>query len=72
MGNLLNEIKNQNVLKKTRWQEVSEVLSAEELADIVEALEDPSIKTSAIIRVLKNRNVPVDRNTLVKWRRGER
>jgi hypothetical protein len=72
MGDLLNEIKSQNVTKRTRWQEVSEVLSAEELADIVEALEDRSVKTVAIMRVLKNRNIPVDRATLCKWRRGER
>jgi hypothetical protein len=72
MGDLLNEIKNLNVSKRTRWQEVCEVLSEEELADIIEALEDPTVKTVAIIRVLKNRNVPVDRATLSKWRRGER
>lgn len=72
MGQLFQELKEIKTTKPTRWEQVITTLPAEEVADLEEALDDPTISNTAIVQVLKRRGIIVDRQTVSKWRKGLR
>lgn len=72
MGKLFDDIRAESTAQTTRWKKVVESLSEDDRKDLEEALADETITNASIVRVLRNRNIVVDRNTVSKWRKGER
>jgi hypothetical protein len=72
MGKFADDIKSENNRPLSRWDKLTTQLSKEDLADLKDVLLDENVTTTSIVRVLRSRNIYVDRQTVTRWRKGER
>lgn len=70
MGNLLNELKNNNPPQRPRIAEIMDEMSNEDRADLMEALNDPKITGRAIAQVLKARGFSIHESSVYRYRMG--
>jgi hypothetical protein len=74
MTSLLDSIKAENYLGPTTGCNIAYVLSCmnkADQADLHAALADPTIQHTAIVRALKNRNLPIKPTAVARHRKKE-
>ncbi|WJZ48567.1 terminase small subunit [Actinomycetia phage DSL-LC01] len=73
MGNLLNEIKSEQVQvgKKSRIAEILEKMSEAEQKDLIAALDDQAIPASKISRVMARRGHKLSVQVIYRYRSGD-
>lgn len=69
MGNLLDEIRDEHQPRKRLMAIILEKMPKQDQADLVEAMKDPTIRTTAIHRVLQKRGVKVGYDRIAEYRR---
>lgn len=70
MGKIQDEIAAESVIKarRTRVEQICEVLSDEDRQDFMDALINPSVPINAIIRVMARRNLPISESAIRLYR----